>query len=536
MDSQKIVNLFRASIPVIALDSPSVEEQSILEKICQEIATNKKIASSVYCWNLADEMMEVKYNPESGISYSEITEYNPNHQDPIMFALDFIEQYNNKGVFVLVDLQSYIGADHLRTDLAIIRKLKSLCFKLKATYKRIILLGQGIKLADDLTGLIYSLSAELPNEEEIRKFLEQCFSDLNNNFAIELNPEDIDRLVRSAQGLTLEEIWNGLRLATISNGKLDKVASQNIYDLKVEKLLKLKLEISPAPNIPIGGLQPLKEWINKRTKLFNAAIKHPEIPNPKGLLLVGLPGTGKSLVAKTIGGLWNVPILKLDIGSLMNSLVGESEANMRQLLKTAEAVAPCVLLLDEIEKAFAGSTGASTDSGVSQRMFGTFLTWMSDKKTSVFVVATANDISALPPELSRKGRFDEVFFIDLPSITERSEILKLHLGKYSATKISESEIQSLAIKTEGFSGAEISSCVSEAAIKAFDEDRYPFLENQDVLEAISVTVPLSKTYSSKVESLRQWASTSARRASELEQQVKTSKGSRKVSMISNDVN
>jgi ATP-dependent 26S proteasome regulatory subunit len=510
----------------------------VIEKISDRIANHEKIKSPVYIWTLADGMQSVEFDPDSGISYSEVKGYNSDRSDPILYALDFIEQHKERGIFVLIDLHPYLGSDPHRLDLAVVRKLKSLCFRLKSTYKRIILLGQGIRLADDLSGLIYELLAELPNAQEIRDSLSQCFEDLKNNgFSVDFSTEDIERLVRSAQGLTNEELLDGLRLATIENeGKLTVLACNSIYQLKVEKLLKLNLELSPPPMIEIGGLQPLKAWINKRTKLFNAAIIQNEIPKPKGLLLVGLPGTGKSLVAKTFGRLWNVPILKLDIGSLMNSLVGESEANMRQLLKTAEAVAPCILLIDEIEKAFASTTtGISTDSGVSQRMFGTFLTWMADKTAPVFVVATANDISALPPELTRKGRFDEIFFVDLPNVAERIEILKLHLNKYKV-ELSEQDVETLAIASSEFSGAELEAAISEAAIKTFDEDRYPEIKRLDVEEAIAQTVPLAISYQSKVEALRNWANTSARRASCQEEIKAATKGSRKVRMINHDLN
>lgn len=537
MNTLKIVNLFRAAIPVISLDSPSVEEQSVIEKICDRIGDHDKIKSPVYVWTLADGMQSVQFDPDSGISYSEVSGYNSDRSDPILYALDFIEEHKERGIFVLIDLHPYLGSDLHRLDLAVVRKLKSLCFRLKSTYKRIILLGQGIKLVDDLSGLVHELSAELPNAQEIRDSLSKCFEDLTaSGFSVEFSALDTDRLVRSAQGLTFEELWDGLRLATITNnGRLDVNATSEIYQLKVDKLLKLNLELSPPPTVEIGGLEPLKAWVTKRTKLFNATLIDSEIPNPKGLLLVGLPGTGKSLIGKTLGHLWNVPILKLDIGSLMNSLVGESEANIRQLLKTAEAVAPCVLLLDEIEKAFSGSTGTSTDSGVSQRMFGTFLSWMSDKTAPVFVVATANDISALPPELTRKGRFDEIFFVDLPNVTERAEILKLHLNKYSV-QLSEQDVKTLAIASPEFSGAELEAAVSEAAIKAFDEDRYPQIKGLDVAEAIAQTVPLAKTYQSKVEALRQWAASSARRASAVEETFAATKGSRKVKMSNYDWN
>ncbi|PSF30012.1 hypothetical protein C7H19_24100 [Aphanothece hegewaldii CCALA 016] len=533
MNTSMIVNFFRAAIPVISLDSPAPEEQSVLEKICSDVADHPKIKAPVMAWTLADGMRSVTYHAESGISYAEVKgSNNPNH-DPILSALSFIEQHQQSGIFVLIDLHPYLGSDPHRLDLAIMRKLKSLCFSLKATKKRIILLGQGITLCSDLSGLIYEQKVELPTSTEIRESFNFCFDDLKNlKFTVALDDEAVDRLVRSAQGLTFEEYWNGLRLATIANnGRLDITASDRIYQLKVEKLLKLNLELSPPPPVEIGGLAPLKTWIAQRTKLFNAAMTRTEIPSPKGLLLVGLPGTGKSLVAKTIGSWWNVPILKLDIGSLMNSLVGESEANMRHLLSTAEAVAPCILLLDEIDKAFAsaGSGSVSTDSGVMMRMFGTFLTWMADKVAPVFVVATANDISALPPELSRKGRFDEIFFVDLPNVAERAEILKLHLAKYSA-QLQNPEIESLAIASPEFSGAELEAAVTEAAIKAFDSERYPEIMASDVREAIANTVPLAQSYFNKVQALREWAATSARRASEVEE---VNRGSRRVSMINN---
>ena len=511
MNVQKIVNLFKASIPVVALDAPAVEERSTLEKI---VDIGSQIKSPVYVWNLAEGMRQTNCYPESGLSYAPMNGYNNGGQDPILYAVDFIQQHRDKALFVLVDIHPYLGADSTRLDLMLIRKLKSLTFDLKSSFKRVILLGQGMKLASDLSDLVYHLSADLPKPEEIRSSLNLSFEDLtrNKDFNVALTNENIERLIRSAQGLTLEELWDGLRLATLQGGgTLNGAACEVIYHLKVEKLLKLHLELSQPPNVEIGGLQPLKQWITKRTKLFNASIVESELPKPKGLLLVGPPGTGKSLVAKTIGHLWNVPILKLDLGNLMSSFVGDSEANMRRLLKTAEAVAPCVLLIDEIEKAFAGSTGASTDSGVAQRMFGAFLTWMADKTAPVFVVATANDISNLPPELSRKGRFDEIFFVDLPSISERKEILKLHLSKYPVA-ISEMELERLAIASEQFSGAELEAAVSEAAIRAFDEERYPEIDLDDISLAISQTVPLAKSYQQKIEALRQWAST-ARRAS-----------------------
>ncbi len=300
--------------------------------------------------------------------------------------------------------------------------------------------------------------------------------------------------------MTIEEIRDAIRLSAVADQGITENCYQRVSQLKINKLRKLQVEFSEPPDMAVGGLDNLKQWINQRSKLFSEQLSNSKLPSPKGIMLVGVPGTGKSLVAKTIGQMWSIPILKLDMGNIYNSLVGESEKNMRQLLKTAEAVAPCVLWMDEIEKGLAGSSGAN-DNGVSQRVFGQFLTWMSEHKAPVFVVATANDISSLPPELSRKSRFDEIFFVDLPHQAERSEILALHLTRHDVI-LTDQELEALAQLADNFSGAELAGIVDDVAIACFDDDRYPNIQYEDIERAIKSTVPLAIREKEKIAGLR----------------------------------
>ena len=262
----------------------------------------------------------------------------------------------------------------------------------------------------------------------------------------------------------------------------------------------------------VGGLDVLKEWLDNRGNAFSSSARDFGLPYPKGVLIIGIPGTGKSLISKAIGSAWSMPVLRLDVGSLFGSFIGQSEANMRKALKTAEALAPCVLWIDELEKSLGGSSGG-TDSGTTARVFGSFLNWMQEKSDPVFVVATANDVSQLPPEMLRKGRFDELFFVDLPSREDRNEIFKIHLSLRGRDP-SDYEVEELGLASDQFSGAEIESVVVDGLYRAFSVNRE--LHKNDMLRSIMDTVPLAKTMGSKIESLRKWAKTRARFATSSE--------------------
>jgi SpoVK/Ycf46/Vps4 family AAA+-type ATPase len=249
-------------------------------------------------------------------------------------------------------------------------------------------------------------------------------------------------------------------------------------------------------------LDLLKEWLRKRRAALSQEARAFGLPAPKGVLLLGVQGTGKSLSAKAIANLWNLPMLRLDVGRIFGSLVGASEANMRAAIRTAEAVAPCILWIDELEKGFAGVQGSGvSDSGTTARVFATFLTWMQDKRAPVFVVATANDVSQLPPELLRKGRFDEVFFLDLPTFEERKEIFAVHLRKRGRIP-SDYDLDALARKSQGYVGAEIEQAIIDAMYLGFSEGRE--FTTDDILQSLKRQVPLSVAQREVIESLRQW--------------------------------
>jgi SpoVK/Ycf46/Vps4 family AAA+-type ATPase len=261
----------------------------------------------------------------------------------------------------------------------------------------------------------------------------------------------------------------------------------------------------------IGGLENLKDWLAKRSMAFSERAAEFGLPAPKGVLLLGVQGCGKSLCAKAVSSLWKLPLLRFDVGRMFGSLVGSSEENIRRAIATAESVAPAILWVDEIDKAFAGSTsGAGSDGGTASRVFSTFLTWLSDKTSPVFVIATANDISHLPPELLRKGRLDEIFFVDLPSEAERDQILRIHLEK-KARVPDGFDLKLLAQRSEGFSGAEIEQAIVSGLFDAFSKGGE--LDTPTLLNSLSETVPLSKTMSEELARLRSWAQGRARSAS-----------------------
>jgi SpoVK/Ycf46/Vps4 family AAA+-type ATPase len=262
----------------------------------------------------------------------------------------------------------------------------------------------------------------------------------------------------------------------------------------------------------VGGLELLKAWLARREKSFTDDARKFGIPAPKGILLLGVQGCGKSLTAKAVGAQWNLPLLKLDVGRIFGSLVGQSEENIRKAIKVAESVAPCILWADELEKGFAGMSGSGvSDSGTTARVFSTFLTWMQEKTAPVFLIATANDVTALPPEMLRKGRFDEIFFVDLPDGAEREEIFRIHLAKRHRD-VSKFKLKALADATDGFSGAEIEQVVVGALYIAYDAGRE--LAQKDILSEAKSVVPLSVMMHEDIEELRTWAEMRTRPASE----------------------
>jgi SpoVK/Ycf46/Vps4 family AAA+-type ATPase len=275
------------------------------------------------------------------------------------------------------------------------------------------------------------------------------------------------------------------------------VLSQKKQVLRQSEALEFYSSTETMDNV--GGLDQLKQWLRDRERAFSKEAADYGLPAPKGVVLLGIPGTGKSLTAKMVSGLWQMPLLRLDVGALFGSYVGQSEERLRRAINLAETVAPCVLWIDELEKGFAQG---GLDGGTSQRVFGSLLSWMQDKKAPVFIVATANDVSSLPPELLRRGRFDEIFFLDLPTHAEREDIVKVHLKK-KRRKISNFDIRSLAAASTGFVGAEIEQAISDAMYTAFNDGGRD-VTSADVLHAMSRLVPLSRSQREKIDQLQKW--------------------------------
>jgi SpoVK/Ycf46/Vps4 family AAA+-type ATPase len=360
------------------------------------------------------------------------------------------------------------------------------------------------------------VSFPLPSHDDLGGLLDRITQDVQQvaPVRISLDGPSREKLLRAALGLTLGEAENVFAKILVTDQRLGIDHIQEVLAEKQQIVRKSGLlEYYPATETMehVGGLSVLKDWLQKRTAAFTEEARQFGLPAPKGVLLLGVQGCGKSLCAKAVSSLWQLPLLRFDIGRMFGSFVGSSEENIRRAITVAESVAPAVLWVDEIDKAFAGShSSGMTDAGTSARVFGTFLTWLSEKNTPVFVVTTANDISHLPPELMRKGRLDEIFFVDLPTGKEREQIFGIHLARRGRNP-EQFHLTALAEGAERFSGAEIEQAIISALYDAFAEGAE--LTTRHILESLRQTVPLATTMDEHIEQLRHWARGRARNAS-----------------------
>jgi SpoVK/Ycf46/Vps4 family AAA+-type ATPase len=371
------------------------------------------------------------------------------------------------------------------------------------------MLNLPVELEKDVTVVEFPL----PEADEIEETLERVVAAVKDDAKVDskLKKQDRELLVKSAQGLTLDEIENVFARSLVTKRRfdLDAVLEEKKQIVRKSGLLEYYPAINKLEDV--GGLELLKDWLEKRKAAFTDKAKKFGIPAPKGVLLLGVQGCGKSLVAKAIAAAWRLPMLKMDVGRIFGSLVGQSEENMRRAIRIAESVAPCVLWADELEKGFSGIAGSGvSDSGTTARVFSTFLTWMQDKTKPVFLIATANDVTKLPPEMLRKGRFDEIFFVDLPDDDEREQIFKIHLNRRERDP-SKFDLKQLAAKTSGYSGAEIEQIVVGSLYTAFDADRD--IVTDDLLCEAKATIPLSVMMEEEIDELRTWAEMRTRPAS-----------------------
>ena len=406
----------------------------------------------------------------------------------------------DRKIIVLKDVTSYLE------EPKIVSKIKGLSRMInQGVEATIIIVSSILVIPKDLEKYITILEMDYLNTDEIRQIIRNF---IQENLGIEEKDEKlIDEFALAFKGLTEFEITNLLALSYADDGALTRKDLRLIFDQKQQMIKKAGiLEMIPLKETidDIGGLENLKEWFERKAKVYKniGKAKKYGVDMPKGVLIAGVPGCGKSLNAKAAANLFEVPLLRLDMGRLMGKYVGESESNLRNAIALAEAISPCVLWIDELEKAFAGIGGTGGGAEVTTRLFGNFLTWMQEKDSLTFVVATANDITKLPPELLRKGRFDEIFYVGLPDRAERETIFKIHIAKRRSMDLNSIDISKLVDKTEGFSGADIEGVVKDAIESAFSDDKVS-IQTSDILEAIKNTHSLSEIMKDALEKMKQ---------------------------------
>lgn len=435
--------------------------------------------------------------------------YNVTHNDVYPDTEDIGKLFTHisgsvsEGVYVLRGFKPFLS------DIKVNTHLISLIDRLKNDKSALFFTGKDAQLEEPLRSYVASINLPLPSEKDFMVLLKQIYSDIKTRENIDLNisKRDLDRLIMNLKGLTLFEAKKVLTLILVEDGDLSKEDIQKVIESKkklIEKEGLLEYYTAEESFGDIAALDGLKTWLKKREVIIEQPeeAKKAGLSFPKGILLLGVPGTGKSLCAKAVSKEWRLPLLRMDPAKLYSKYIGETESKFNKAMQISERMAPLILWIDEIEKAFA--SGGEGDGGVSKRVIGSFLSWMQERKGDVFVIATANDVEQLPPEFLRKGRFDEIFFVDLPDFISRKEILNIHLKRRELS--SEAlNLEKLSELTDGYSGAELEQVIIGALYSSFSKNAV--ITQQDLEEEIKNTHPLSKTFGDKIQALRAWAET-----------------------------
>jgi SpoVK/Ycf46/Vps4 family AAA+-type ATPase len=478
--NDELTLLLKARYPIIYINT--LEEDRVEYVIRKHIKTN--LNRSVYSWDFVD-------------GYTN----NPNNEgfakrNPLQ-ALELVERLTSEtpALFLLKDFNRFL------TDISISRKLKNVSRILKLQPKTIIIVASELEIPRELQDLVTVLQFHLPIESEINQELNRLIDSLN----IKIDTNLFESLTRACQGLSLERIRRVLSKIIVTHKTINESSIAILLNEKKQIISQTEILEYWSVNEKIsniGGVNNLKEWLQKRKTSFGIQASNYGLPTPRGLLLVGIQGTGKSLTAKAIATEWQLPLLKLDVGKLFGGIVGESESRLRQMINVAETLAPCILWIDEIDKAFSNSDNKG-DSGTSNRVLATFISWLSEKTKPVFVVATANNVDVLPLEIIRKGRFDEIFFLDLPKKEEREQIFKIHLQEFRPNTWKSFNYLKLAQLSESFSGAEIRQSIIEGMYHAFYEKRE--FTTDDICLALNELIPLAQLENNQTLKLQNWA-------------------------------
>ncbi|MDC7220333.1 MAG: AAA family ATPase [Spirochaetales bacterium] len=486
---ERIEVLIRARYPLINIVS---SEEKRVEDTIKAIARTR--GKRYFIWSVTKGL-----ESDDGSCAADLRE-------PIK-ALDHILEGDVNGIFLLKDFHPFLN------DPVVVRKVRDIARELKTTMKNVVMLSPILKVPMDVEKEVTIVDFDLPGKETLGQIIDDITATLTDKGRVWSGGVTREKVVEAALGLTAEEAENVFAKSLVQTGGFDIPVILSEKEQIIRKSGVLEYYRAHEEMAEVGGLENLKHWLNKRSQAFTKEAREFGLPEPKGILMIGIPGCGKSLTAKAVSSLWQLPLLRLDVGKVFSSLVGSSEENVRKAIQTAESIAPSILWLDELEKGFSGiGSSGSSDGGTSARVFGTFLTWLQEKTSPVFVVATSNNISQLPPELLRKGRFDEIFFIDLPNREERKEIFRIHLKKRNRDP-ENYDLEELARLCRGYSGSEIEEVVISALYDAFDKG----LDiNQPILnEAVGTMIPLSQTMSEEIKNIRNWADLRARKASEV---------------------
>ncbi len=480
--------LIKAQYPLIYLITP---EEERAEQAIEAIAKTTGQQRRMFVWTMTHGTAE--YGQERS---------GPNNTVPPQMAIQDALRRQDDAIYVFKDLHPFLD------NAEVVRWLRDAIATFKGTNRSIVLMSPVQQVPVELEKDIVVLDYPLPTMTEIDDVLTERLE------GSRISTDTREKLLKAALGLTRDEAEKVYRKASVTAGQLTETEVDIVLTEKKQLIRRngiLEYIDFDETIQSVGGLEELKHWLQQRSNAFTERAREYGLPQPKGMLILGVPGCGKSLIAKTTSRLWGLPLLRLDMGRVYDgSMVGRSEANLRSALKTAESISPVILFIDEMDKAFAGGTGsADSDGGTSSRIFGSFLTWMQEKSSPVFVMATANRVDRLPGEFLRKGRFDEIFFVDLPTPEERQEIFTIHLSK-RRQDIERFDIPQLASVCDGFSGAEIEQAIVAAMYEAFAQDRE--FTQLDIIAASRATLPLSRTMTEQVSALRDWARQRARPA------------------------
>lgn len=484
-DVTDLTLIIDSNVPIIVLETQ--DERRALELLTQ-VAMKKRLGFS--CWSITEGLNRIGFGSDPGVSAEP--------ECPTR-VLEVIKQHKEPSLFVLCDYHPY-----LQNNPKHVRLIKDIALNVDTLGHTVVLVSHELEIPPEIQNHCARFAMSLPNDAQLMAIVRDevnQWSKENANVRVKTDVATIKKLIKNLKGLSRHDARRLARGVIRDDGAITEEDLPEVNKAKFELIDMdgvLSFEYDTEKFSAVGGLENLKAWVKQRESIF-LNTESPSADRPKGVMLLGIQGGGKSLAAKSIAGLWGVPLLRLDMAALYNKYIGETEKNLKKSLKQAELMSPCVLWIDEIEKGLATS---DSDDGTSRRILGTLLTWMAERKANVFIVATSNDVSQLPPELLRKGRLDEIFFVDLPSADVRKEIFAIHLRKrnFDPAKYA---IASLAEHSDGFSGAEIEQAVV-AALYTASAQRQP-LNSDHILIELQNTYPLSVVMAEQIEQLRQWA-------------------------------